>query len=367
VLRRLALGARFAVTVGVIGWFALLTRFEPSVLRASVMAALAALTFVLARPASTVRLLSLCVTVLVLIDPLLVWSVGWWLSVGATGGIALLAGPIAGLLPGPRGLAGAVGVTTAAQLGVAPVSVAVFGGLPLVSLPANLLAAPVAGPVMMWGLPAGVLAALVPAPVATLVHLPTRLGVRWIALVARVAARAPIGEVGLAALVVLAGAGVAIAALARWGVPRWGQWARVASAAIGVVVATAVVFAAVAGRPTQPLVAAPVGDGARVWRAGAVVVVVDEPDRRLLEGLRSLGVDRVDALVAATRSSDLARSLEPLLRRYQPAIVLAPDGSPLPGARAPSLGDRYDLGRLTLDVVTDDEGAVQVQVAAASG
>ena len=38
---RLPLGARWLVTVGVIGSFALVTRFEPSVLRASAMAALA--------------------------------------------------------------------------------------------------------------------------------------------------------------------------------------------------------------------------------------------------------------------------------------------------------------------------------------
>src|SRR4051794_2876377 len=41
-LRRLGLGSRFAVTLLVLGWFAALTRLEPSVLRASAMAGLAA-------------------------------------------------------------------------------------------------------------------------------------------------------------------------------------------------------------------------------------------------------------------------------------------------------------------------------------
>ena len=52
-LRRLTLRWRFVATVGLVAWFALLTRFEPSVLRASAMAALAATAVVLARPAST--------------------------------------------------------------------------------------------------------------------------------------------------------------------------------------------------------------------------------------------------------------------------------------------------------------------------
>ena len=75
------------------------------------MAAVAASAVVLARPASTVRLLSLAVALMVLVDPLLVWSVGWWLSVGATSGIALLGAPLAARLPGPRPLAEALGVT----------------------------------------------------------------------------------------------------------------------------------------------------------------------------------------------------------------------------------------------------------------
>jgi competence protein ComEC len=212
VLRRLMLVPRFAVTVGLIGWFALLTRFEPSVVRAAAMAALAATATVLGRPASTIRLLALAVSAMVLIDPLLVWSVGWWLSVGATAGIAALAAPLAARLPGPRALAQAVAVTVAAQIGVAPVAVTAFGGIPVVSVPANLLAVPVAGPLMMWGLPAGVVAGLVPA-LAPVLHLPTQLAVRWIALVARVGARAPLGEANAGVMVAVGLAVVAVIAV----------------------------------------------------------------------------------------------------------------------------------------------------------
>jgi competence protein ComEC len=177
------------------------------------MGALAATAMVLGRPASTIRLLALAVAGMVLIDPLLVWSVGWWLSVGATFGIAVLASPLAARLPGPRALAQALAVTVAAQVGVAPVAVTAFGGIPVASVPANLLAVPVAGPLMMWGLPAGVVAGLVPA-LAPVLHVPTRLGVRWIALVARVGARAPLGELDGRAMiaVVVAVVGAVIAA-----------------------------------------------------------------------------------------------------------------------------------------------------------
>jgi competence protein ComEC len=86
-LRRLGLRARLPATLTVIGFFALLTRFEPSVLRASAMAALAVTASTLGREASSARLLALAVTGLVLIDPFLVNMVGFQLSAGACVGI----------------------------------------------------------------------------------------------------------------------------------------------------------------------------------------------------------------------------------------------------------------------------------------
>jgi competence protein ComEC len=202
VLRRLGVRSRFVVTLGLVAWFALLTRFEPSVLRAAAMAAVAATSVVLARPASTVRILALAVAGMTLIDPLLVWSVGWWLSVGATAGICLLGRPLAARVPGPRPLREAIAITIAAQVGVAPLLVTTFGGVPIVAVPANILAVPVAGPLMVWGLPAGVIAGLAPG-LAPALHLPTRLAIRWIALVARVGAAAPLGQLRAGPLLTL--------------------------------------------------------------------------------------------------------------------------------------------------------------------
>ena len=191
VLRRLGLRARWGTTVAVVAWFALLTRFEPSVVRACAMAALAATARYAARPAAPLRLLALAVAGLTLVDPLLVHSAGWWLSVGATAGLAVFTDPIASVVPGPRWLAEPLAATAAAQLGVLPVELAVFGTAPLLAVPANLLAGPAAAFVMVWGLPAGIVAGLAPAWVARVVHLPTLVLVRWIQLVALLAARAP--------------------------------------------------------------------------------------------------------------------------------------------------------------------------------
>ena len=109
-----------------------------------------------------------------------------------------------------------VGVTLAAQLGVAPVQLLAFGPLPLASIPANLLPGPVAGPVMVWGLPAGLGAGLAPDWLAHLLHLPTQAGVRWIHLVAQLGQAAPLPSVGWADLLVaLCCCGLAMAVRAR--------------------------------------------------------------------------------------------------------------------------------------------------------
>ncbi len=187
-LRRLRPWWRWAATVGLIVWFMALTRFEPSVLRAGVMAVLAATAYVRGQQVQPVRILSLAVQGLVVVDPLLVWSVGFWLSVGATLGVCA-AGPwLAPRLPGPDWLRLPVAVTLGAQLGVALPSALVFGRLPIVSLPANLAAVPAAGFVMLYGLPAGLLASLLPPALQSVVMLPAMLGTRWVSTVAQVAA-----------------------------------------------------------------------------------------------------------------------------------------------------------------------------------
>jgi competence protein ComEC len=217
-LRRLRPWARWAATVGLIAWFIALTRYEPSILRAGVMAGLSATAFVLGRERAPVRILAVAVTGLVLVDPLLVWSVGFWLSVGATFGVSGVGPLIAARLARLRGMrlfALPLGVTLGAQLGVVVPSVLVFGRLPLVSIPANLLAVPVAGLVMLYGLPAGLLAGWLP-PIAPFVMFPARFGTRWVDTVAAVGARLePDRRAQFAGWVIVAGVVVALLLISR--------------------------------------------------------------------------------------------------------------------------------------------------------
>lgn len=195
VLQRFGLLGRLIGGTAVLAVFAAMTRFEPSVLRAGTMAGLALLASFLGRPVAGVRILALSVAALALVDPFLVHSLGFGLSVAASAGILLLAAPLGRLLRGPRWIREPLAVTAAAQIGVAPIALRAFGELPLVALPANLLAAPAAAALSLWGLGVGVVTGLLEGlaggaragPLA-LLQFPTGVLAGWIRTVARLAA-----------------------------------------------------------------------------------------------------------------------------------------------------------------------------------
>lgn len=319
-LRLLGLRGRFLAALALLVGFGVLTRWEPSVLRAEAMAAVTLLAFTLGRPASTLRVLALAVTGLLLVDPLLVGSVGFQLSCGACAGIAVLSAPLGRRLPLP------VAVTLAAQAGVMPILVPVFGGVPVASLPANLLAVPAAAPVMVWGLAAGLPAGLLGEPVAGVVHLPSRLLVGWVAGVARWGAQLPLGQLGAGAMVALAVV-VAVGALA----PRL----RRPAVAAGVLVC---LWPAVA--PPGAADGMALDGGGRLWRSGrATVLVVDRPRAGpLLASLRSAGVRGVGAVVLTSPAPSARAELDRVLARHRAGLVLTPATA--------AAGSTVDVGRL---------------------
>jgi competence protein ComEC len=195
VLRRFGLRGRFLAGIAVLVLFGAMTRWEPSVLRATAMAGLSMTAVLLGRPVPAARVLALVATALVLADPFLLHSVGFLLSCGACAGLVLVAPVLDRRLPGPDVMRLPLATTAAAQLGVLPVAIATFGSLPLVALPANLAVAAVIGPLTVAGLLGGAVGGLLAgrAPsVAALCLAPSRVLTDYVELVARVASRVPV-------------------------------------------------------------------------------------------------------------------------------------------------------------------------------
>jgi ComEC/Rec2-related protein len=357
--RRLRLWPRLGTTLAVVAMFGLVTRFEPSVLRAGAMAALAAVTVTIGRPTSRLRVLALAATALLIVDPLLVHSVGFRLSVAAAAAIVVLAPPIAAVLPGPRWLAAPLGVTVAAQLGVAPVLLTTFGPLPVASLPANLLAVPAAGAVMVWGLTAGLLAGVVGGTAAAVLHLPTRLLLAWIEEVASRAAAAPLGELEVGHVAAIAG-GLGLAGLARRA-GRPSSWRRA-----GMGLAAAGLAAAVLAAQAPPSLRTALGPGLVRWHSAGVDVVAlggggwpSTPGAaETLEGLRRAGVGTLALLVVVDGSVPPA-VVDAVADRHPAGAVLVPgdlSGRPEVAVVAiPPGGVELDVGPMVVAIVRGED------------
>lgn len=342
VLRRIRIWPRLILALGIVAAFALVTRFEPSVLRAAFVAGVSLFATTTGRPGGGLRHLSIAVCLLLVVDPLLVHSLGFRLSVAASLGVLVLAPRIVPRIPGPRWLRDGLGVTAGAQIAVAPVLVPVLGPMPLAALPANVVAGPVAGFLMVWGLTAGTLAGFASGSVARVLHAPSALGLAALEQVAAVGAALPLGTIGLRHLV-LGGFACALALV----VPR----ARLVAVLLATVALVSPVFTPVA-RGTQDA-----GRDAAVWVDGPVAVV--DLGRRadpveVVEALRRANVVTVGLLVTRSTRPEVAAAVAAIDSRFPVGAVVGPPGTPIDRVVVPTPGFRATVG--ALEVVVDVVG-----------
>ena len=352
--------------------FVALCRTEPSVVRAAAMGLVALAALGAGGGRRGLRHLAVAVLLLVLVDPFLARSLGFTLSVLASGGIVWWASSwVSAATWLPRPLAEAVAVPLAAHLATLPVVAAISGAVSVSGLAANAVAGPFVGPATVLGFAAAGLSLLSgwPAGVAG-------WGASWCAQVIIWVAHAGAALPGSswrwptspAALVVLGvvalGCGLSVRPLLG---RRW--------MAIGVGV---VLVGAMLTGPVQPgwpprdwrLVACDVGQGdGLVVRAGpAQAVVVDVgPDpagmRRCLAALR---VRAVPVLVLTHFHGDHVDGLSAVLGRVPVSQVLvSPYASPSHEAaavrelaltsgatvRSPPIGERARVGEVWWQVV----------------
>ncbi len=192
IIQRFRLTGRFVMSVGVLLMFGLVTRWEPSVIRAEAMALAVLVGALIGRPASLFRALCIGVGAAVAVDPFLVGSIGFLLSASACLGMATIGAGLDGLLSRINDRLGAlrraVSYTVGAQLGVLPMQLAVFGWPSLLSPLVNIVAAPLAAVVLVTGIPAMVLASLTGAPVGAVFLMPAEIGIRCLSWLAHSAA-----------------------------------------------------------------------------------------------------------------------------------------------------------------------------------
>ncbi|MGN7250299.1 ComEC/Rec2 family competence protein [Arthrobacter sp. SAFR-014] len=168
---RLARIPAAAVALAGLGLFVLMVGPDASVLRASLMGAIALVSLAGGRAGRGLSFLCLAVMALLLVEPELAVSFGFLLSVLATLGIIVLGRCIMGWFPPsvPRWAAAAVAVPLSAQVLCGPVIVVLQPQFATYSLLANVLVAPLVAPVTILGTAAVALLPLVPWLAAVLI------------------------------------------------------------------------------------------------------------------------------------------------------------------------------------------------------
>jgi competence protein ComEC len=134
-----------------IGAYVLAVGAQPSVIRAGISGALVSLAWLAARPADRWHFCLLGAFVLLAWNPYTLLDPGFQLSFAAIGAIFVLVPRLLRVLEGypvPDALAGVFAVSTACGLATAPVLWLQFHALPLLTVPANALAAPAVPPLL---------------------------------------------------------------------------------------------------------------------------------------------------------------------------------------------------------------------------
>ncbi|MDX6689734.1 MAG: competence protein ComEC [Solirubrobacteraceae bacterium] len=353
----LGLTGRLLLTIGLIAAYVPLAGGGASIQRAGVMGAAALVAALAGRPASRWYALLLAAAVTLALNPRAAEDPGWQLSFAAVVALLVLVPSLtarlrrAGL---PRGLADATALTAAATIGTAPLIALHFERLSLVSLPANVLAAPAVAAVMWLGTIAGALGQLAPglaAPVASVMAM--ALGyLTWLAdrgaafpyAQLAVPAPAPLTVV----LLYVAGGLALLAWRRRSAAPRPGR--RRGAVAVLAAVAVALLLAAAhsAGPPhdlTVSFLDIGQGDATLVQHGGATVLVdTGPPAGRLLAQLRRSGVRRIDVLVLTHNQADHVGAAPEALGAMPVGLIL--DGEE---AGAVALAARYRVRRLASD------------------
>jgi competence protein ComEC len=358
-------GARIVLSVVVLAAFVVLVTPQASVVRAAVMATIVLLATLGGRPVRGVPVLALAIVVVLTSQPWLSRDYGFALSVLATGGLLVLAGPLTRVLSRrlPRAVAVVVAVPLAAQLACQPVLILLNPTLPLYGVPANVLAEPAAPVATVIGLLSCVLLPVVP-PVGQLLAAVAWLPAAWIAAVAGFFARLPgaaipwAGGIGGALAIAAPTVLLLVAALAPVR-----HRTRVLAAVLAFAVVAGLVGAAAGDRVSRRLAMPPdwqiaacdigQGDAVLVRSAGVVALIDTGPDPEPLAAcLESLDIERIDLLVLSHFDLDHVGGTAAVVGRVDRVLV---------GPSADAVDDRL------VQQLVDGGGAVERVSRGASG
>ncbi|MGO8683842.1 MAG: ComEC/Rec2 family competence protein [Thermoleophilia bacterium] len=340
-LARVRRSLRLLVLMPLIIAYTVLTGASPSIVRAGVAGVVGLLAALLSRPSDGWLLWLVPAAWLLTVSPNAIYDVSFQLTFAAVAGLLLLSRSFTDLFGFlPRSVAEAVGVTAAASVATAPISIFTFGSTSLVGIPANVVGAFILGPVMFLGM-LSVMIGFVLAPLCLPLNLLAGVCTGFLLAVSSWFSHLP-GAVyqwrgltlGTALFVALAVGLFILWRLAQRRGERLLSYVgctrrrtHVVLVAVLVVGLIVVVTPAAPAAPRLPaLTFLNVGEGAAalVQAPGGPTVLIDAGPAPIAAILRAHGVRRIDVLVLSHGHADHTAGLADVLGTIPVTIALVP-------------------------------------------
>ncbi len=357
-----------------IGGYVLAVGWQPSVVRAGVAGSLASLAWLAARPKDRWYFLLIGAALLLTWNPYSLLDAGFQLSFAAVAAIFVVVPRLRRKLAGypvPRSLGEIVAVSGACGIATAPILLTQFGSVPLYSIPANALAAPVVAPLLGLALVTAMIAPVLLPVAAALAWLNGWLAA-YLAACARLVGGLPYASATARTALVVTGVGLGLAfVVSRLRPPR--------APRLAVLLLLTVLVAGgwrlrgdPAGLPPPAglritFLDVGQGDGALLQvPEGAVLIDEGAPEADVAGQLRRLGVRSLSMLVLTHPQRDHIGGAAKVLERLPVGTVLDPAipsesadaRAALEAARRRRVrvvvaraGEGYRIGRLRLRVL----------------
>ncbi|MCL2806577.1 MAG: DNA internalization-related competence protein ComEC/Rec2 [Coriobacteriia bacterium] len=324
-LRRLPLNRplEVAILLTALLLYVILTGLQPSAIRSSIMAGVAACSIFVGRRGHSPSALVAAALVMLLVYPANAYSLGFWLSVFAVMGITLFTNLVAHWIKNaaplqnnkdPGALSQALALTITAMAATMPLSIPVFAALPLIGPLANLLGTPLICLSLMLGMTALVITPFAQAAGSFLLELAAFISeacAQLAALMVRIPGASTPLDISLAGAVCL-GIGLSALLYYTWPVPH----AKALRRAAALLCATALALFVLSPLFVNPrLVVMDVGQGDALLvqdRASAILIDTGSSDTALTHALARNKIRNLQAVIITHLDDDHAGALRRL-------------------------------------------------------
>lgn len=380
----------FIILAAVIAFYALLCGFTPPVLRAAAMGLLSASALTLGRASEARRLLSITALIMLLLDPLLAFSISFQLSFASTAGLLYIMPALKNSFRFlPRFIADNAALTLSAQFAVLPLTAWYFNSLPLSSVLANLIAVPPLEFIIILGLLGSLIGIVLPF-VQHLIFIAASLVLGIASDITAAIAALPMASVYMptlppgAAVCYYAFLFILLTESLRHKAVKYIRKFKY-STAISLVLA---VFLAVCYRISEPemmqvhfidvgqgdaaLIVSPAGRAAMIDTGGAVNSDFDLGRRVDLPYLRHYGITELDYLILSHKDADHAGGAASILKNmpvhhliisgedkndYAGVLRLPPDSAILKNSIAAKEGMAFSMDGINFKILYSGEGS----------